>query len=88
MFFVNNSNSVRNSVLKYSVLFRASILRILLKYFTRGSPKSNAVMVKLVKLEVKLRSCSAIFVKKKLFQVKRGRAVHLQVADLQFRPLS
>ena len=34
--------------------------------FIRGHPRSKVI-------EVKLRSCSVIFVKKKLFQVKRRR---------------
>ena len=59
-FFVNNSNSVGNSALKFSVPLRASILRILWKNLTRGHPRSKVI-------EVKLRSCSAVFVKKSCF---------------------
>ena len=60
-FFAHNSNSVGNSALKFSVPLRTSILRILLKQFVRGHPRSKVI-------EVKLRSCSTVFVKKSSFR--------------------
>ena len=71
-FFDNSSNSVWNSALKFSVPLRASFLRILWKKFTLDHPRSKVI-------EVKLRSCSAVFVKKKK-RCWRRRAVNLQYA--------
>ena len=47
--------------------------------FPRGHSRSKVI-------EVKLRSCSDVFVKKKLFQVKRRRAVDLQDTNTKFEP--
>ena len=60
-FFAHNSNSVGNIALKLSVPLRTSILRILWKQFVRGRPRSKVI-------EVKLRSCSTVFVKKSCFR--------------------
>ena len=80
-FFANNSNSAGNSALKFSVPLRTSIIRILWKNLsdvTQGQRFRGQTEI------TETHTNWDRFCQKKLFQLKRRRAVYLQDRNTKF----